>query len=199
VLDLIPFAPAASRTTYSGPTWWLTLAGKLANVAMTLAFAGLSSFVSLAHAEIVMIGGGAGQIDVPQGYRAYFEDGRKTLVLLPPNTQKIAFRFTYHSMRAYAKQRPAIGKDFVQDVAKKRGLTTFSVEGNNGIAFFDLARTSMSGNERVQDTSGALGLDDAYMTFTLSASEDQLTSEAVREALISSLKALLSRVRSRGA
>jgi hypothetical protein len=154
---------------------------------------------SSAYAEIVMLAGGAGQIDLPPGYRYFLEDGQTTLVVLPRNLKKAQIRFSFNSLRAYVKQRPRIGRQFVEDTAKKTGKTTFSVPGNEGVAFVDYTTKDSYGNDRVQETFGIMGLDDSYVIFMISIAEDELASNAAaRDLSATGFRQLLSRIRSRG-
>ncbi len=154
---------------------------------------------TFAQAEVLVVGDGIAQIDLPVGYRHYFEDGKQTLLVVAPGPQKMDFRFTFNSFRQYVKQRPTIGKDFVQDTAKKKGKPVFILDGNGGIAFVDYSKKSKIGEDRVQETFGMMGLDDGYVTFTITIEEDKLASDSAKEFLATGFKTLLSRIRSRGA
>ena len=50
---------------------------------------------------------------------------------------------------------------------------------------------------RVQETSGSLGLDDAYVTFTVVIDQAALSDPVVQELLRSGLQVWLGRIRSR--
>src|SRR5882672_3253288 len=103
-----------------------------------------------ALAEIALFAGGVAQVVLPAGYEHYFEEQRKTLVVSQVGTPaKIEVRFTFNSLRPYAKQRPTIGKDFVLDSSKKKIKVTFQVPENGGIGFVDFAEVRMHGSERV--------------------------------------------------
>ena len=152
-----------------------------------------------ALADAVFFAGNVAQADIPTGYEHYFEEQRTTLVVSPVGSPKIEVRFTFNSLRPYVKQRPTIGKDFVLDAAKKKDKVTFRVPENGGIAFVDFTKTSTYGSERVQETHGIMGLDDGYVTFTISVEESQLSSAHAKQLLESGFKSLLGRIRSRGA
>jgi hypothetical protein len=153
-----------------------------------------------ALAEVVLFAGGIAQADLPTGYEHYFEEQRKTLVLSPIGSAvKIEIRFTFNSLRPYVKQRPTIGKDFVGDMSKKKNKTTFQVPENGGIGFVDFSETRTYESERFQQTHGMMGLDDGYVTFTISIPESALSTAQAKRMLDEEFKALLGRIRSRGA
>ena len=149
------------------------------------------------HAETVFFAGRVAQVDVPKEYEHFFEERGKTLVLLPKTQRKVEVRMTFNSLREYVRQRPSIGKDFIQDAARKKGKAIFPVEQNGAIAFVDFTepRITQSG-ERLQNTHGMMGLDDGYVTFTVTATEENANSEFVRRLLADGIKELLGRIRS---
>lgn len=152
----------------------------------------------LAHAQLVHFEGQLAQFEVPKGYRYGFEDGRRTLSLSPPAPHHIEIRFTFNSMREYVRQRPTIGKDFVLDAAKKKGREVFEVTGNGGVAFIDFSESRQAGADRIRDTHGMMGLNDGYLTFTVTSEENAADSAAMKEIFARVLKELLGRVKSRG-
>ena len=150
-----------------------------------------------AYADPVFFAGRVGQADVPKDYDHFFEERGKTLVLLPQGQKKVEVRFTYNSLRDYLRQRPSIGKDFVQDAARKKGKQIFPIEQNGGIAFVDFTEPRVtSGGERLQSTHGIMGLDDGYVTFTVTTTEENASSEFVRRLLSDGIKELLRRISS---
>lgn len=135
-------------------------------------------------------------MNVPKGYQKEYEDDGNTLVLTPANPEQFQIRFTYASLKAYVKERPKVGREFIVHLARKKGLPTFTVDGNGGVAYVEAPVTSPLGALRVQETSGGLGLDDAYVTFTVSIDEAALGDPVVKELLASGLPILLGRIRS---
>ena len=87
----------------------------------------------------------------------------------------------------------------MQDTAKKKGKPIFTLDGNSGIGFVDYSKKSKIGEDQVQETFGMMGLDDAYVTFTITVEEDKMASDSAKEFLATGFKFLLSRIRSRGA
>ena len=141
---------------------------------------------------------GAGwSMNVPDGYRQAYEDGGLTLVLTPPNPDQFLIRFTYHSLKDYVKERPGVGREFIRHLAAKKGFATFPVDGNGGIAYLEPAVTTEQDGGRVQEIAGNLGLDDAYVTFTVVIDQAALSDPVVQELQRSGLQVLLGRIRSR--
>ena len=136
------------------------------------------------------------RMNVPNGYRQALEDGGQTLVLTPANPDQFLIRFTFHSLAPYVKERPRVGREFIEHLAAKKGLKTFEVAGNGGVAYLEPAAVSEVDGGRVQETAGGLGLDDAYVTFTLVVDEAALADPVVKELLQAGLPVLLGRVRS---
>lgn len=136
------------------------------------------------------------KMNVPSGYKQEFEDGGRTLVLTPPNPEQFLLRFTYHSLKAYVKERPGVGREFIEHLAAKKGLKTFEVDGNGGVAYLEPPVVSEQDGGRVQETVGGLGLDDAYVTFTVVIDEAWKSDPAVQELLRSGVQVLLGRIRS---
>ena len=136
------------------------------------------------------------KMNVPNGYRQSFEDEGRTLVLTPANPDQFLIRFTYHSLKAYVKERPKVGREFIEHLAAKKGLKTFPVDGNGGVAYVEPSVISEQDGGRVQETAGSLGLDDAYVTFTVVIDEAAMADPAVKELLQSGLPVLLGRIRS---
>jgi hypothetical protein len=152
-----------------------------------------------ALADVVLFAGSVAQADIPPGYEHHFEEQRRTLVVSPVGSPKIELRFTFNSLRPHIKQRPTIGKDFVLDASKKKDKLTFQVPENGGVGFVDFTETRVHGSERVQATHGMMGLDDGYVTFTISVEESLLPTPPAKQVLESGFKVLLGRIRSRGA
>jgi hypothetical protein len=152
-----------------------------------------------AFADVVFFAGNNAKVDIPPGHEHYFEDQRKTPVVVPAGATKVEMRFTFHSLRAYVKQRPAIGKEFVLDFSKKKGKPTFVLAENGGVGFVDFTQTSEYRGDKVQETHGTMGLDDGYVTFTISIAETVSTTPAAKQALESGFKRVLARIRSGGA
>jgi len=136
------------------------------------------------------------RINVPNGYRQDFEDGGQTLVLTPANPDQFLLRFTYHSLKEYVKERPKVGREFIEHLARKKGLKTFTVDGNGGVAYMEPPVVTEQDGGRVQETAGGLGLDDAYVTFTVVIDEAWLSDPVVKELLKSGIQVLLGRIRS---
>jgi hypothetical protein len=154
---------------------------------------------SVVHAQVVYFAGGVARAEVPPGYDHYFEQRRKTLVVLPPALKGVEIRVTFNSLLQYVKQRPSIGKDMVQDAAKKKDKQVFMLTENGGVGFVDFSENRVYGSTPMQETHGMLGLDDGYATFTISIPVSQLASEASKQFLSTGFKAVLARIRSRGA
>lgn len=136
------------------------------------------------------------KMSVPNGYRQEVEDDGRTLVLSPAKPEQYLLRFTYHSLAEYVKERPKVGRDFIEHLARKKGLTTFAVDGNGGVAYLEAPVLVEQDGARAQETAGGLGLDDAYVTFTVVIDEAALTDPVVRELLRSGIQVLLGRIRS---
>lgn len=148
-------------------------------------------------AEVVLFAGNVAQADIPAQYKHYLEQQGQTLVVSPANGPRIEMRFTFNSLRSYVKLRPTVGKDFVLDSSKKKGRRTFEVPENGGVGFVDFSQVGEYDGEKVQETHGIMGLDDGYVTFTVSIPEAQAASPAARQALDSDFKLILGRIRSR--
>jgi hypothetical protein len=153
---------------------------------------------SFAHSQVVHFERQLAQFEIPKGYRYGFEDGRRTLSLSPEAPHHIEIRFTFNSMKEYASQHPTIGKDFVRDAAKKKGKELFDVPGNGGVAFLDYAESRKAGSDRIRETHGMMGLNDGYVTFTVTAKEKDADSSTMKEIFARGLKDLLGKVKSRG-
>ncbi|KQV90423.1 hypothetical protein ASC87_28140 [Rhizobacter sp. Root1221] len=136
------------------------------------------------------------RMNVPNGYRQAYEDEGQTLVLTPANPEQFLVRFTYHSLKDYVKERPKVGREFIEHLAGKKGLKTFAVEGNGGVAYLEPPVVSEQDGGRVQETAGGLGLDDAYVTFTVVIDEAAMSDPAVKELLRSGIQVLLGRIHS---
>lgn len=154
---------------------------------------------SVAHSQVVYFEKQLARFEVPTGYRYGFEDGRRTLSISPEAPHHIEIRFTFNSMREYTSQRPTIGKDFVRDTAAKKGKETFHVPENGGVAFLDYSASRQIGGDRIRDTHGMMGLNDGYVTFTITAEDKYADSAAMKELFARNLKGLLGRIKSRGA
>lgn len=150
------------------------------------------------HAQVVHFAGQLAQFDVPKGYSYGFEDGRRTISLSPPAPHHIEIRLTFNSLGEYVRQRPTVGKDFVRDTAKKKGKEVFEVAGNGGIAFIDFSESRQAGPDRIRSTHGMLGLNEGYLTFTVTSEEHAADSPAMKKIFDHGLKELLGRVKSRG-
>ena len=135
-------------------------------------------------------------MNVPNGYRQAFEDDGNTLVLTPANPEQFMLRFTYHSLQAYVKERPKVGRQINEQQARKKALPTFAVQGNGGVAYVEPPVVSEQDGVRVLETAGGLGLDVAYVTFSLAIDEAHQYDPVVRELLRSGLQVLLGRIRS---
>ena len=157
-------------------------------------FLAASSFVK---AEVVLFAGQVAQADIPAGYEYKFEEKRKTLVLLPQIEKKVEIRFTYNSLREYVKQRPTIGKDAIRDAARKKEKELFTVSGNDGVAFIDFTEARVANGEKIRSTHGTMGLNDGYVTFTITAAEDVVASDFVKGLLSGGIKTLLGSITSR--
>lgn len=153
---------------------------------------------SLAYSQVVQFDRQVAQFDVPNGYRYGFEDGRRTLSLSPAAPHHIEIRLTFNSMREYVSQRPTIGRDFVRDAAAKKGKELFDVPGNGGVAFVDYSESRQAGPDRIRSTHGMLGLNDGYVTFSVTAEERNFDSSTMKELFARGLKELLGKVKSRG-
>lgn len=101
-------------------------------------------------------------------------------------------------MREYASQRQTIGKDFVRDAAAKKGKELFEVPGNGGVAFIDYSESRQAGPDRIRSTHGMMGLNDGYVTFSVTAEEREADSSTMKEIFARVLKDLLGKVKSRG-
>jgi len=150
-----------------------------------------------AFADVVLFAGNVAQADIPAEYRHFLEEQGKTLVVSPAKGPRIEMRFTFNSLRSYVKQRPTVGKDFVIDSSKKKGRRTFEVPENGGVGFVDFSQVGEYDGEKVQETHGIMGLDDGYVTFTVSIPEAEAASPAAKQALESDFKLILGRIRSR--
>jgi hypothetical protein len=150
-----------------------------------------------ANAQVVWFQRNVAKIDIPPGYSYTFEDGRATLVLSPSNQPKVEIRLTFNSLKPYVNQRPTIGKDFVRDTATKKGKSLFDVPGNAGVAFIDLTSERAVSGEQIQDTHGLMGLDDGYLTFTITTTKALASSDLVKELVGGGIKSILGRVKSR--
>jgi hypothetical protein len=136
------------------------------------------------------------RMNVPNGYRQDVEDEGQTLVLTPANPDQFLMRFTFHSLKDYVKERPKVGREFIEHLAGKKGLKTFAVDGNGGVAYLEPPVVSEVDGGRVQETAGGLGLDDAYVTFTIVIDEGALADPVVKELMRSGIQVLLGRIRS---
>lgn len=136
------------------------------------------------------------KMSVPDGYRQELEDDGRTLVLSPANPEQYLLRFTYHPLAEYVKERPRVGREFIEHLARKKGLKTFPVDGNGGVAYLEPPVVVEQDGARAQETAGGLGLDDAYVTFTVVIDEAAMTDPVVRELLQSGIHVLLGRIRS---
>lgn len=136
-------------------------------------------------------------MNVPDGYRQSREDNGHTLVLSPPSPEKFVLRFTFHSLADYVAERPRVGREFIAHLAAKKNLKTFEVPGNGGLAYVEPPVVSEQDGGRVHETEGSLGLDDAYVTFTVMVDEASRDDPVVQELLRSGLQVLLGRIRSR--
>ncbi len=153
---------------------------------------------SLAFSQVVHFDRQVAQFEVPKGYRYGFEDSRRTLSLSPEAPHHIEIRLTFNSMREYVSQRPTIGKDFVRDAAAKKGKELFEVPGNGGVAFVDYSESRQAGSDRIRSTHGMMGLNDGFVTFSVTAEETHLDSPVMQEVFARGLKELLGKVKSRG-
>jgi hypothetical protein len=142
------------------------------------------------------VGGAGWTMNVPDGYRHVYEDDGQTLVLTPSDPDAYLLRFTYHSLKAYVKERPKVGREFIAHLAAKKGLATFPVDGNGGVAYLEPPVVTEQDGGHVQERVGGLGLDDAYVTFTVVIDEAALSEPAVQDLLRAGLNALLGRIRS---
>lgn len=151
-----------------------------------------------ALADVVPFADGVAQADLPPGYTHRLEERGSTLVVSPVAAPQIEMRFSFNSLRGHVKQHPGIGKDFVRDSSKKKGRRSFELPGNGGVAFIDFSQVSQIDGTQVQQTHGLMGLDDAYVTFTVAMPEADAATPAGREALDSGFKLILGRIRSGG-
>lgn len=149
-----------------------------------------------ALADVALFADRVAQADVPPGYTHRFEEGGNTLVVSPVAAPQTEMRFSFNSLRGHVKQHPTIGKDFVRDSSRKKGRRSFELPGNGGVAFVDFSQVSDIDGTQVQQTHGLMGLDDAYVTFTVAMPEADAATPAGREALDSGLRLLLGRIRS---
>jgi hypothetical protein len=153
---------------------------------------------SFAYSQVVHFERQMGQFEVPKGYRYGFEDGRRTLSLVPAAPHHVEIRFTLNSKKEYAAQRPTIGKDFVRDAAGKKGKQLFDIPGNGGVAFLDYSESRQAGSDQIRSTHGMMGLNNANVTFTITAEEKDTDSSTMKEIFSRGLIELLGRVKSRG-
>jgi hypothetical protein len=135
-------------------------------------------------------------MNVPNGYRQAFEDDGNTIVLTPANPEQFMLRFTYHSLKAYVKERPRVGREFIEHLARKKALPTFPVDGNGGVAYLEPAIVTEQEGARVHESAGGLGLDDAYVTFTIAVDDAHRSDPVVQELMRSGIRVLLGRIRS---
>jgi hypothetical protein len=142
------------------------------------------------------VGGAGWTMNVPEGYRHTYEDDGQTLVLTPADPDAYLLRFTYHSLKAYVKERPKVGREFITHLAAKKGLPTFAVAGNDGVAYLEPPVVTEQDGGHVQERAGGLGLDDAYVTFTVVVDEAAMSEPVVQELLRVGLQVLLGRIRS---
>jgi hypothetical protein len=138
------------------------------------------------------------RFEVPKGYRYGFEDGRRTLSLSPEAPHHIEIRLTFNSMSEYVAHRPTIGKDFVRDAAAKKGKDIFDVPGNGGVAFVDYSESRQAGPDRIRSTHGMMGLNEGYVTFSITTEEKHFDSSAMKDVMSRGLKELLGKVKARG-
>jgi hypothetical protein len=150
---------------------------------------------STASAEVVYFVDRIGQATVPPGYEHYFEEEGATLVLVPSKIARSETRFTFHSLENEAAQLPTIGKDFVQNAARERNKTTFDVTGNGAIAFIDAVQLVDLGDETGLLTGGVMGLDDAFVVFTIGIPEKLADTPDARELVAEGMKELLGGIR----
>jgi hypothetical protein len=158
-----------------------------------------AAICTCASAQVVWFQRNLAQADIPQGYSYTFEDNRATLVLAPSSQPKVEIRLTFNSLKPYVSQRPTIGKDFVRDAGTKKGKALFDVPGNSGVAFIDFTSERIVSGEQIQDTHGMMGLNDGYLTFTITTTKALANSDLVRELVSGGIKSILGRVKSREA
>ena len=147
-------------------------------------------------AQTVMFAGNVAKADIPAGYEHYFEERRKTLVLVPSGFKDAEIRITFNSLREYLAQKPDVGREFVKHAASKRGKQLFDVPSNGGVAFIDFTQTSVHGARKVEDTHGMMGLRDGYATFTVSIAQEKASSEPAKALLSGGIRTLLASIRS---
>jgi hypothetical protein len=100
------------------------------------------------------VGGAGWTMNVPEGYRHTYEDDGQTLVLTPADPDAYLLRFTYHSLKAYVKERPKVGREFITHLAAKKGLPTFAVAGNDGVAYLEPPVVTEQDGGHVQERAG---------------------------------------------
>jgi hypothetical protein len=66
------------------------------------------------------------------------------------------------------------------------------------VAFIDFSQVSEIDGTQVQQIHGLMGLDDAYVTFTVAMPEADAATPAGREAMDGGFKLILGRIRSGG-
>ena len=165
---------------------------------LSVCLAALTCFLqpAAAAATAERLGGAGWTMNVPDGYAHAYEDEGRTIVLTPPSPERFLLRFTYHSLKDYVGERPRVGREFIEHLAAKKRLTTFSVDGNGGVAYVEPPVVTEQDGGRIQESAGSLGLDDAYVTFTVVVDQAALTDPVVQELLRSGLPVLLGRIRS---
>ena len=142
-----------------------------------------------------MFAGNVAKADIPAGYEYYFEEQRRTLVLVPSGFKDAEIRITFNSLREYLTQKPDVGREFVKHAASKREKRLFEVPGNGGVAFVDFTQTNTHAGRKVEDTHGMMGLRDGYVTFTVSIAQEKASSEPAKALLSSGIRTLLASIR----
>lgn len=154
---------------------------------------------SLALCQVAIFKGNVAEFDVPKDHHYEFEEGRQTLSLSLQAPHRVEIRLTFNSLKDYVRQRPTIGKDFIRDSAKKKGKELFDVPGNGGMAFIDFSETRRAGADEIRSTHGMMGLNDAYVTFTVTTEAKNADSPTMKRIFSGGLTELLGRLKSRGA
>jgi hypothetical protein len=147
-----------------------------------------------AAAQPVAFADGAATVTPPSGYTYSLEDKGETVVLRPPQAGLFEMRFTFNAVPE-RKDRPQLAREFVVDVAKKKGKQPTRFR-NGSIGFIERAPQTSNRQEEFRNLHGLLTLGKGYVTLTLTVPEKNVQLAAVHEfvnqgmlGIIESLKA----------
>ena len=65
-------------------------------------------------------------------------------------------RMLHRALKEYVKERPKVGREFIEHLARKKGLKTFPVDGNGGVAYMEPPIVTEQDGGRVQETPSSI-------------------------------------------